>query len=486
MTSKVIIPTLPSCYRLDDNNSYDTWTERSMIHEIPTSQNTNLNGNTMISFDYKGEDYVRLGSPKSGFKVRARFLTHTAAPTAAAPARDRTADVTLEANWFHHLWSKYEIKAGSESLELIDYPGVATDIICHLKGLDYRQKSGEVNGFIPDEGTGDTVSGVANPANIANPAAADAAAIAATANAAADNAAAAVNAALRGGMNNGYLRRKLVYNYTVLANDVYRYVEVFIPLNLMFGFCEHYDKITKYMPYRVELTPRADKNNIMYGTGTNTMTFELEELTLHIDTYDPKPELKLTLDKRYEAAPLDINYLKRNIGTVDSNTQVTRISETRFTHPRYVFIVAKGTTGAANQDGVAANYSLCRNCNIEDIRVSLDSRWYPDKRYHARFDENKFSQYYDTFANICEMMSGSCGLTPKEFKDLYTIFCIDLSDQKDKLPNATTTLNIEIYRRALPADNATAINPLNVRYYYLILDEAQYLMDCKKKTAVKV
>ncbi len=83
------------------------------------------------------------------------------------------------------------------------------------------------------------------------------------------------------------------------------------------------------------------------------------------------------------------------------------------------------------------------------------------------------------------MFSGSCGMTSRDFKKLYTIFCVDLSDQKDKLPNSITNLSIEISRRDRGADTA-AHNPRHLEIFYLVLDEHHYHLDCVKKTCVKV
>ena len=485
--SKLIIPNLPSYYRLDDIPSFDTWTQRSLVVEITTGQNTNLNRPSAIRFEYKGEDYARLGSPRSGFRVRANLTTMAGNPLANA----RTAQITLASNWFFHLFSKIELKAGSETLEMMDKPGECIDIMCHLKGLDFRQRSGEDIGFIPDEGPATATANLAVAAhtNIVNPGADTAADIGTTANAAATAAIAAVRTALAGNYNHGYRRRFDKYNYDVAGNDDPREIELFIPNSILFSYCDTYDMVTKFMPFTVELTRRdaTDVNNAIFGAAANTsMTIELQELTWIVDTYEPKPELALTLDKRFEKGPLSVNYLHRYISSVTSDQQVVRISETQFSQPRYIFITCKGTTGAASQIGPDRNYSLCRNCDIKEIQVSLDSKWYPDKSYNAEFSKNYFSHFYDAYASICETFSGSCGITPKEFKELYTIFCIDLNDQKDKLQNSATNMSIVITRRARPVNDNDPNNPLNVEYFYMVLDEAHYAMDCVKKTCIKV
>ena len=320
--SKVIIPNLPNYYRLDDCPSFDAWTNRSLVIEIPAGQNTNLNGTSAIRFECRGEDYIRLSSPRSGLRIRASFLTGDNGGAADAFRPNRALNVTLASNWPFRLFSKVELKAANETLEIINKPGECMDIMCHLKGLDYRVRSGENIGFIPDDGTGAVVTRdpVADPVDVADPAAATVANISATANAAATNAVTAVNAALSG-ENAGYRRRLLKYNYTVAADDTAREVEVFIPNSMIFSYCDTYDMVTKFMPFSLELTRKAstDITNAIFGAAGTNMDIDLTELTWIVDTYEPKAELSLALDKRFEKGPISVNFLTRDISSVTSH-----------------------------------------------------------------------------------------------------------------------------------------------------------------------
>lgn len=488
--SKVIIPSLPHFYRLDDTPAFDSFTNRKEILEIAASNgDSNLNGNAAITFQYKGEDYIRLAGPNSGLRVKADFLTKSNG------INDRNAHITLASNWVMYMFKSIELFAGSESLEAINNPGECADIVCHLKGTDFRQTVGENMGFIPDDGTGDAVNKVttvvAAPTAVDNPAAADAAAIAATANTAVTNLRTNINTALANAdyikINNGIRRRYKRYNYVVANNDTDRQVEVFIPNHVMLGYCDTYDMITKFMPFKLAVTrqPATDINKVVFGEDNTSMTIRITEMTWLLEAYVPVPQLALTLDNRFSKGPLNVNYLQRYISSTTSEAKKVTITETALTKPRYVFVVCKGTTGAANQNEIDKNYSLCRNCDIQEVRVSLDTKWYPDKNYNTDFNHNRFSNAYASYEQICEAFSGSCGVTPRDFKKLYTIFAVDLSDQPEKLSNSGTSLTIEITRRNIGAD-ADAKNPRHVEYFYLILNEKHYSMDCISKTCTAV
>ena len=255
----------------------------------------------------------------------------------------------------------------------------------------------------------------------------------------------------------------------------------------MFGFCDDYDRVLKYMPFTIQLTRQTNIDCLAFGIAATGITFSLEQLDFHIEELVPKAQLAVLLDKRYNEKPLSVSFLQRYISSENSDNKIVKVKETHFNCPRYVFIACKGTTGAASQIGFDKNYSLCRHCDIKNVKVYLDGKCFPDKEQNASFQKNMFSQFYNTYANVCEAFSGSCGMTPKEFKELYTIFCVDLSDQKDKLPNAkSVSMSIEIERNAQPADNTVVLNPRNVEYFYLVLDEVSYQMDCVKKIVSKV
>ena len=255
----------------------------------------------------------------------------------------------------------------------------------------------------------------------------------------------------------------------------------------MFGYCDTYDMVTKFMPFKLAVTREGitDINKCVFGEDTTDMTIRINEMTWLLESYVPIPQLALTLDNRYAKGPLDVSYLQRYISSTNSESRKVTITETALTKPRYVFITCKGTTGDASQNGKDKNYSLCRNCDIQDVRVSLDTKWYPDKHYNTDFNHNQFSNAYASYEQICEAFSGSCGVTPRDFKKLYTIFCVDLSDQPEKLTNSGTSLTIEITRRSQGADT-NVVNPRNVEYFYLILNEKHYLMDCVTKTCSAV
>ncbi len=59
--------------------------------------------------------------------------------------------------------------------------------------------------------------------------------------------------------------------------------------------------------------------NSIFGAANTIMQITLTELTWIVDTCEPKPELALALDKRYEKGPLGVNFLTQDISSVASD-----------------------------------------------------------------------------------------------------------------------------------------------------------------------
>ena len=72
-----------------------------------------------------------------------------------------------------------------------------------------------------------------------------------------------------------------------------------------------------------------------------------------------------------------------------------------------------------------------------------------------------------------------------EFRDLYTIFAIDLSVHAIVSPTNQLTINVE--RRNVPAQNAeTPQNPKKLDAFFVIISETEIQIDCINKVTRKL
>ena len=158
---------LPQYFKIAEKIDFDNSCEYSSIFQVPPSdgnKQATLNSNaTVLTFSYKGDSkFVRLGSPKSGFRIRASFLTQGPAGT-----NNHDAITTLSSNWAMHLFRLIEFKIGAESIESIEHPGIATDIMYHTLGTEFKQDDGSLNTFIPDSSLSADINLVNTPTFVA-------------------------------------------------------------------------------------------------------------------------------------------------------------------------------------------------------------------------------------------------------------------------------------------------------------------------------
>ena len=73
----------------------------------------------------------------------------------------------------------------------------------------------------------------------------------------------------------------------------------------------------------------------------------------------------------------------------------------------------------------------------------------------------------------------------QKFRDLYTIYALDLSAQA--VASKTNQLTITISRRTVPDQNdQTLQNPRNIDAFFVIISEAKIQIDCLNKVTRKI
>ncbi|XP_055309123.1 uncharacterized protein LOC129573012 [Sitodiplosis mosellana] len=87
----------------------------------------------------------------------------------------------------------------------------------------------------------------------------------------------------------------------------------------------------------------------------------------------------------YEMPQLPLSM--RHIWTVKSTTQISK--------PRYVFVVFQTV-----RQIVSANSAAYDNCNISDVKLYLNSEYYPYDNYNSDFNSGNYQELYHSFLQI--------------------------------------------------------------------------------------
>ena len=232
---------LPVIYKLWKGVLSDNSTNNENLLNIDPDNSRNLNDNSDISFKLSDTvKFLNLSSNNSGFKIQVKFRTKWK-PEGARGAGDpwvkndnnNEANITLGNAWFRHLFQTVKLILGGQEIESINHFGTVFETMALLTNVEYQIGSGSKESYIPDKDAGTTVV--------------------------ADNA--------------GYKKRLRYYNYNVPNADTYRYVNIFVPLHSIFGFCKHYTRVTRNIPFDITLVRICNVNNLFYGAAHTNIDF---------------------------------------------------------------------------------------------------------------------------------------------------------------------------------------------------------------------
>jgi len=148
---------------------------------------------------------------------------------------------------------------------------------------------------------------------------------------------------------------------------------------------------------------------------------------------------------------------------------------------KFVFCVIKTRANDTNQ----TNYSRMCNADISRITVRYGSSEYPRLSQNANWSLNSYSRFYKEFLKVSTLLGNpNLALSMSEFKDLYTVYSIDISAQP--AISSTNSLVIDCERRLTPAaGDATLANPRDIEAFFIIITEARIEIDCLQKVVRK-
>ena len=169
--------------------------------------------NRQLLFHYSGDFPYLLARQDSGFMVLFRFRTRDNNNSNA------NANITLASNWFSYLFEDAQLRLGGATIEHIRHLGVVTDVFYQMENAEFRYQKGSLLRFIPD-----TSSEVSDSIRrrIGDIAGNDVNAIVANVNHANQR-----NVQANKNYNEGFIRNRQLYNYTVAANYDFRELDVF-------------------------------------------------------------------------------------------------------------------------------------------------------------------------------------------------------------------------------------------------------------------
>ena len=229
--------------------------------------------------------------------------------------------------------------------------------------------------------------------------------------------------------------------------------DILLPLNILLGFAEDYQKIIVNAKHELILIrTNVDTNAIMQTAAAVTAKKGFKFTLTKIEWLMPNITLsnikKANLLKYIEKdTPIDISFrsweiyeypqlpiTSRHIWNVKTTSQLEK--------PRFIIIGFQ----TDRNNNILVNASNFDHCNITNIKVFLNSQYYPYGNMKLDIKNNQFALLYEMFANFQFSYYGKLSepsLDIKTFIEKKPIIVFDCSKQNETLKYAPVDVRIE-------------------------------------------
>lgn len=234
------------------------------------------------------------------------------------------------------------------------------------------------------------------------------------------------------------------YHDDLLVNDDGTF-SISLPLDLLLGFAEYYQKIIVNAKH--ELVLLRAKNDVGPFVSAAQPKVELSKVQWHVPHLNLSDTERLELLKLIDAktsiqvpfrsydlheCPVQPN-ARKQAWTVRTALQMEK--------PRFVVVGFQ-----TDRKKINANASKFDHCNISDVKLFLNSEMYPYTSFNIDFDKNMFDLAYNSYV----LMRPSCTGKPidplfnrKNFKDTAPLIVIDCSKQIESVKNSAVDIKLE-------------------------------------------
>lgn len=233
--------------------------------------------------------------------------------------------------------------------------------------------------------------------------------------------------------------------------------EVMIPLNLILGFAEDFQKIIVNGKHELILTrSNTDVNAIVQTnaavTAKNTFKFQLTKIEWLMPVITLSNSKKASLLKSIQNdPPLMVSHrawelyeypqlpeTSKHIWTVKTSSQLEK--------PRYVILAFQ----TARNNDLKGDASKFDHCDIRNVKLFLNSQYYPYGDMNIDMNSNQYALLYEMFARFQATYYGKNIepiLSMESFKDDAPLIIFDCSKQNELLKSAPVDVRIEFESR---------------------------------------
>ena len=237
-----------------------------------------------------------------------------------------------------------------------------------------------------------------------------------------------------------------------------------IPLHMFFGFMENFVVLKGY-PIEIEMV-RGPDYPVLYRSDVAASPagkLKLKLITLNVPIVDPSTSVSLEYIKGLQnPTPFLYSFRERHGMFAPIPTGVTNfqqsITSTYFTErPQMIWIGFQKISGTVDQ---TVNHALYTNEDVETAYIQMNNTQFPPVSIPANWGENDNGFFYEMQKHVRENYLQLAGtyvegnmLTPANFKDLFTIYCFDVSKQEMTLGSNNITCDLHVKFRVATKPN---------------------------------
>nr|AUH25520.1 ORF 7 [Spodoptera frugiperda]UJP16875.1 hypothetical protein Sf00067 [Spodoptera frugiperda] len=212
-----------------------------------------------------------------------------------------------------------------------------------------------------------------------------------------------------------------------------------IPLCNIMGFAEDFKKVVINSKHElILLRSNTNLNAVKLSTGEIVDDVQINKIIWRVPHVKVSDKEKINLLKLLEKdRPLQMIFRNWDLYEYPALPKTTKHTwsiktSSQIEKPRYVVIGLQ--TNRKNNAG--SDMSQFDHCYIRDVRVYLNSTYFPYENLNASFSNNKIALIYEQYTRFQQSYYGRRSeplLSEKQFKDLAPLFVVDCSRQADNL-----------------------------------------------------
>lgn len=242
---------------------------------------------------------------------------------------------------------------------------------------------------------------------------------------------------------------KLHWNYGGQLMNANGDFSACLPLKTLLGFPEHYRKIIVNTKHELVLLRSKNNNGLFKGT-TIEPNVELTRVQFHVPHVEVNDFEKIQLLKIVDSKKdISVPFRSWDLYDCPMPVNVTKVSwnlksSTNMEKPRYLILGFQ-----KDRKKLTADASHFDHCDINDVKLFLNSEVYPYDQLNIKFDINRYDFLYNMYANFQKSYMHQERSEPlfdrKEFKEIAPLTVLDLSRQVESFKqNVQVDTRLEI------------------------------------------